>query len=48
MQEAITVEYREQTQAPEKRSGFPTYRVLFGIQLISMGVIYAASAGWLN
>ena len=29
-------------------SNFPIYRVLFGIQLISMGVVYAAAAGWIN
>lgn len=49
MQDVTTVEYREEPAGPAVyRSGFPIYRTLFAIQLISIGVIYATAAGWIN
>lgn len=50
MRDIQTEEYRESAEAdtvPEKR-GFPVYRILFGIQLVSMAIIVAAAKGWLN
>ena len=53
MQDIQTVEYREfigDTRAEEVplQRGFPVYRILFAIQLVSIAIVFVASKGWIN
>lgn len=50
MQDVTTVEFRETERGPAvmRRRGFPIYGILFAIQLISIGIIYATASGWIN
>lgn len=47
MNEIQTVEFREEDSVQPTKQ-FPVYPVLFGIQIICLGVVYAAAKGWLN